>query len=451
MTQRTFFLLFFLFMVSIPSASGRIPHVSPEMEEVDYWVQRLPEPDKVLKSPEAIKTLNQKFLHTESTAVDPLTLGEKVKALFFLGPIEKEETTLLQKTLYDRTGKRLGREFLETLKGSAGLIRIPEWIPVRFGVVVEECSLRTFPTMEPVVEEKGKLAFDLFQQSTLHPGTPIAILWVSPDREWAYLVSRLLRGWVQEDNIVIFDRKEELADYLKGEKVIVTEPRAPFYAEPGGEKMGEWLMGTVLHTPSIQEEGDFYRIERPVRDEAGRFSYSHAFVRKEEVSLNFLPLTRRHIVTQACKLQGFPYGWGGFKGGWDCSSFLRDVFLTMGVELPRNSGPQSKIGKILATFPKGEGGKRKKEVLNQSLPVATFVKLDNHIMLYLGKVGERYYVIHSTAGYWERKRWYKGFRQRAVAASRVLVSDMDLGEGGPKGSLLERVVSINAPFVDEKR
>ena len=122
----------------------------------------------------------------------------------------------------------------------------------------------------------------------------------------------------------------------------------------------------------------------------------------------------------------------------------------MGVTLPRNSGPQSRVGKILATFPKKGNEEKKKEILNQAVPSTTFVKLDNHIMLYLGRVAGHHYVIHATAGYRRRGGFTKRVmkRDKVITTFRVVVSDMDLGKGSRRGSLFERMVSMNSPFAE---
>lgn len=447
-------LAFSTFLLATATASGagagEIPDVLPEMQKAAYWVERHPEPDRILLTPRQIEAFNQKALRAEPTAVDPLALGEYVRAPFFLLPIEEAEFSLLRKTLYDRRGNRIERRFFRALRKRAGLQQIPERIPVRFGLIVERCDLRTFPTTEPVFKEKGNPDIDLFQETALHPGTPIAVLWESRDGDWVYLVSRLLRGWAHKQHVALFDEKMLLETYLEGDAIVVTEPYAPFYLNPIDEPAGEWVMGTIFRAPTIQEEGDFYRFTRPVRGEGGAVAFEAVYARKKDISRRFLPLTGRHILTQAFKLNGAPYGWGGLRGGWDCSGFLRDLFLTMGVRLPRNSGAQSKVGKVLGRFPEGKEGDAKKERLDESLPGAAFVGLNGHIMLYLGKSDDRHYVIHSTIGYLEKRPWYQGFRDRFVRTFRVLVSDMALGEEGGSGSLLERTVSVNAPFERER-
>lgn len=423
-----------------------IPHVSSEMEKPSYWIARLSEPDRVLLTSSQIEVLNQKFLRAEPTAIDPLTFPEHVNPSMLLAPLEKEEGVLLEKTLYDRKGRGVGKEFIAGLKALCALHAIPDLIPVRFGLVVQECSLRTYPTTEPLVEEKGKFAFDLLQQTTLHPGEPVAVLWESRDREWIYLVTSLLRGWVKKGSVATFRNKEELVEYQREPYLVMTERTTPFYENPGGDVVGEWKMGTIFHASPIQKESEYseyYGFARPIRDQNGGIAFSIVYVRKEGVNLGFLPLTARNILTQAFKLYGAPYGWGGLNGGWDCSSFLRDIFLTMGVELPRNSGPQSRLGKIYKhSF--------KKPHFDASLPAQTFVKLKGHIMLYLGKVDGRHYVIHATAGYRRPGNFAKKIilKDKVVTTYRALVSDMDLGKGGKTGSLLERMLSTNLPFAD---
>jgi len=413
------------------------------MEHADYWVAQLPEPDRVILSFRQIEILNQKFLRAEPTAIDPLALGERVGASFLLIGLEKEEDALRKKELFDHRGRKIGRPFWEGLRASCALQRLPDLLPVRFGLIVEECSVRTFPTTEPVLEERRNFAFDLLQQTTLSPETPVALLWQSEDGEWFYLVSKLLRGWVKRGSVAFFENKEALLKHLSFPKIVVTEREAPIFENPGEEAVTRWKMGTILHTDVLLEDGDFFLIHRPQRRPDGRILFAHAFIRREDVQTGFLPLTPRQILIQAFKLYGAPYGWGGLKGGWDCSSFLKDVFTTMGVELPRNSGPQSRIGKILATFSKETEKGGKEEALNRAIPAATFVKLDNHIMLYLGEQDNRYYVLHATSGY-----RVKGLlREKVIRASRVLVSDMELGRGSKRGSLFQRTISLNLPFL----
>lgn len=61
--------------------------------------------------------------------------------------------------------------------------------------------------------------------------------------------------------------------------------------------------------------------------------------------------------------------------------------------------------------------------------------MKGHIMLFLGGIDGRVFAIHSTWAY--RDRVF--FMKRLHRVGRVVVSDLSLGEGGDKGSLLDRL------------
>lgn len=64
--------------------------------------------------------------------------------------------------------------------------------------------------------------------------------------------------------------------------------------------------------------------------------------RKEKVDL---------IVQTARSFIGTPYRWGGTnRAGMDCSGLLYNAFLTVGVEIPRVSKDQGRIGKKVSLY-----------------------------------------------------------------------------------------------------
>ena len=56
-----------------------------------------------------------------------------------------------------------------------------------------------------------------------------------------------------------------------------------------------------------------------------------------DVSVGYLPYTRRNIVAQAFKLLGDRHGWSGQNESRDASGLSMDVFASFGIRLPRNS------------------------------------------------------------------------------------------------------------------
>ena len=135
---------------------------------------------------------------------------------------------------------------------------------------------------------------------------------------------------------------------------------------------------------------------------------------------------------------GLPYGWGCVPGQADCSGFMQSIFDTVGITLPRNTYEQCQIGRPIRGFDEeASSGEKAALLLRKGVGGITTIWLKGHIMLYLGEYKERPYVIHATYGYGETSR--AGVVHRII--KKVVVSDMSLGEGSPKGSLLDRALS----------
>ena len=177
----------------------------------------------------------------------------------------------------------------------------------------------------------------------------------------------------------------------------------------------------------------------PIRNEDGSVRFSTGYIQIKDTHDGFLAYTPRNIIEQAFELLNTPYGWGGMYGEQDCSAFLQEIFSTVGIHLPRNSSAQAKVGKLLGEFDKNVSSAKKLEVLSKdAVGGATILSLKGHIMLFLGTFGGRAYTIHETWGYREHGWW----RDRVRVLNRVVVSDLSLGEGSHKGSLLERLLSV---------
>jgi len=177
----------------------------------------------------------------------------------------------------------------------------------------------------------------------------------------------------------------------------------------------------------------------PVRGVDGLVQFVSAYIRPADVSRGFLPYTARNVMTQAFKLLDAPYGWGDSRGNPDCSRFIQMVFAVMGLELPRNSAEQGRSGLLISDFDGRFDVREKFAVISgQGVAALTLLRLKGHIMLYLGEEGGRLYAIHATSSY--RQKGPQG--DVMVPLKRVVVSDLSLGEGSSKGSLLDRVVAV---------
>ncbi len=86
-----------------------------------------------------------------------------------------------------------------------------------------------------------------------------------------------------------------------------------------------------------------WTINLPMRGADGFLSFKPALLRKTtDTASDYLPLTRENIIRQAFKFLGKRYGRGHLYNGRDCSGLKSDVYRSMGLILPPNSGAQGK-------------------------------------------------------------------------------------------------------------
>ena len=97
---------------------------------------------------------------------------------------------------------------------------------------------------------------------------------------------------------------------------------------------------------------------------------------------------------------GDAYGWGAMLDSADCSSYIRDIYKCFGIELPRNTTWQASMPAVkcdLSPLPQDASGDPAKKALLDTLPAGSALYFSGHAMMYLGRVGDEYYVISSVS------------------------------------------------------
>jgi hypothetical protein len=146
------------------------------------------------------------------------------------------------------------------------------------------------------------------------------------------------------------------------------------------------------------------------------------------------------MILQAFEFLNYPYGWGDLNGEQDCSSFIRMVFATVGIELPRNSRFQSRSGKPIASFDRNTPLEKRLETLKaQGIGGITLLGMKRHIMLYLGMVDGAPYAIQAMWSYTDRV----GKKEALKVVNRIVVADLFLGKDTRDGSYISRVGAIS--------
>jgi hypothetical protein len=300
--------------------------------------------------------------------------------------------------------------------------------------------------MEALYAQQGDVDFDELQNSALDVGTAVVILHQSRDGQWLYGKTELSGGWVRTQDVALAGLEDIKRYSARDGIVVVTVPKADIFLNAQlTDHYDHVRMGVVL--PLVSEHDNSVEVTVPTRNDDGKLRDVPGYLKKDEVSIGFLPYTQRTIIEQAFKMLNSPYGWGGMYGEQDCSRFIQEIFSTAGIMMPRNSGAQAKVGALIAQFSDQTGPQLKVNALkHEAVAGITTLYMKGHIMLYLGSVDGRAFAIHAPWGYREAcsggESGHKCRPEVFHVINRVVVSDLSLGEGTWKKSLLERLLTI---------
>lgn len=324
-------------------------------------------------------------------------------------------------------------------------------VALQYGVLVSNTDLRSFPTGKRLTSEvQGR--FDYLQETRLLVNEPVIVLHQSLDGAWCFVQAENYYGWIRESAIAycredeLITVAEALAD-MEGKQIAVVTKNGVYRI---GENQRYLRMGTRLLCTGAS--ADTIAIKVPGRGTDGNLVWENASVSCLDADgetcfvQGYLPYTRANVMQLAIRLIGIPYAWGDAlsfgadpaeqgDNGMDCSSTVSAVFRCFGFAMPRNTGTQRKMVCVKQDLT-GFGTTQRKEVLD-GLKGGELLYTSGHVMLYLGCVGEEYYILHNTS----TEARDDGGKDEFY---RCLITTTDLGKSGQ--TILERLIQMNALF-----
>lgn len=445
--------LFFIFVVTffvsgcsaprqaetLYSAPALLPYTTPAMRTAGYWISRHLAPDEVVLSPDDIARLNAHSREEQKLFKDLTRLPEELSGEDLRETLESTARYLRKKGYTRLYGSAVPLSGWDEMAKAAGLNDITPTVRRRHGLITDYSDQRLLPVADGLFAKPYDVDFDELQNSGLDIGTPVSILHSSRDGQWFYVDAALSSGWVRADKIGLVDRDVFMTAARPESFVVVIAPKADIYRDRAmTDFYGAVRMGARLPLAGLVDDGPL-RVWLPIRRPDGTAALETGFIPAEQAREGYLPYTPRHIIIQAFKMLHQPYGWGGMYGAQDCSRFLQQVFATVGVEMPRNSGSQIMVGTLLAQWGEGVTAAEKLAFLERhGSGGITVMGMRGHIMLYAGFVEGRAYAIHAAWAY--RKPGPKG--DEIYVMDSVVVSDLTLGQGSKRGSLLDRLNAV---------
>jgi hypothetical protein len=401
------------------------PNVTEPMLDAEFWIRRMPDPDKVLLTPEEINRFNRqlavRFEFIKEIESHPEVTGEELKRRIGSYRLPYGERR------YNGGGESVEDRLYDALREEMNLTAVPEKVMPRWGVTVRRTSIRSFPTDQGSLTAPDPAGSDLFQETEVDIWTPLVILHRSKNGQWAFVQIYHYNGWMKLDDVAVAGDKEALFGFLnQPEFLIATGSWVESQITENVSPKIRFMMGTRI--PLVPRQ----RISRelfqhnpqgnhvvwiPARDEKGLFRPVMAYIStRADVHRGYLPYTRRNLLKQAFKMLGERYSWGGTFEGRDCSRLFVDTYRTVGIMLPRNASEQMKVG--VDRFENNVG-----ERFDRLLPGAGLY-MPGHAMLFIGNHDGKSYIIHSTAAY----RNIPGEEIRPVRG--VVVADMSVLQEG---------------------
>ncbi|HEY1140839.1 MAG TPA: SH3 domain-containing protein [Lysobacter sp.] len=392
----------------VPADTGVIGVDAAQLEP-QYWIDRLPDADRVVLDPQAIAAENSRLHALDKSMHDldalPAALTRDAVTRW-LAPL----STPPGKPLFDEQGQPVPATTISAAVDNANLAGVPATRDTRYGLVVHRAALRTFPTTQRVFRSPDDHDIDRFQESALFPGDPVAIAHESRDGAWWFVVSPRYAAWIEKRFVAIGAKDMVLAYGRKTPYRIVTGGKVQTVFTPEAPAVSELQIDMGVRVPVLanwpkdepvngQHGYTAHVIELPVRNDDGSLRLTHALLpRREATGADYLPLTQANVIRQGFRFLGERYGWGHGYDTRDCSGFVSEVYRSMGVELPRNTSDQAVSPALNRIALSDKDDRAKRMALVRELKVGDLIYIPGHVMMVIGNLDGEPYVIHDTTG-----------------------------------------------------
>ena len=279
--------------------------------------------------------------------------------------------------------------FLDELKTNSNIDSYPS--KNDYAIMIKTANVRVLPTIKPRFSKQDGYPFDRWQNSLIFALTPIRILHEDKTKEWVLIQSAFVSGWVKFDEVAKISKKD-MQDLINAKDFVVPlRDRIPLYYKD------KFIMQARIGMLFQKINNKIYAYYRNNEGFAVKIPLSFD---KDLFAPFPLPFTQSNIANIADSLYLENYGWGGMYENRDCSAFIRDIFMNVGIFLPRNSLSQlnaAKLSPYSSYIKLPNNNDEKIEMIRQkALPFRTILWLKGHIMLYIGEYNENPIVMHDV-------------------------------------------------------
>lgn len=428
-------------------------------DDIDFWCDAAG--DRLLGTAEDVARLNEE-LHANQPSL--VSLAELPRAVSRRQLRHWMEEAAPEREAWYAPTEPLADEAYQATVENCAADKLPLRNPLRYGICVRRADLRCLPTEEVWLDAPDDVHYDILQATAVDPAEPLAVWSESADGKFLFVSMRYYRGWLAREAVAFTQRETWLAYVQPEEFLVVTQNRYETPEETGGQvyQLGSRIPlvqqggAHLARLPQRAADGSLQEmlVPLPYSESASLAVEDAGGMEAAALHRGSLPYTANNLRRAAFACLGDVYGWGGQDESVDCSSFVADVYRTVGIELPRDADEQEEAflrasahlsdaqnavhgvrGKAAAFRVRRSGmeddapgifftplGDLTPEERTEALfaaPPASLLFRPGHVMLTLGSVDGKTYVIHSLSGCWEKTQ--EGLKRCRIR--RVLVSD----------------------------
>ncbi|SFT35352.1 SH3 domain (SH3b1 type) [Selenomonas sp. GACV-9] len=392
--------------------------VQGEQATAEYWTTRQPEGEKILMDQKAIKDLNRTLRARNETLRDlaafPATLtSQQVKNRIYAAmqdywPGEKPSDVYVGSHI-------LTAAEWDYVRQNCNADNLPETVTIQYGVTTQRGDIRLLPTSDGWYSAPGDVHYDNLQGTAIDPAQAVAVLAVSKDGNFYFVQSSDYQGWLESSKVALTDYKTWLTFAQPQDFVVVISNKKEIQASGGPKAL--YQMGATI--PCHKDDNGRLAMQLPLKNAEGRLELVNTPVQLDNtLHQGYLPYSYNNTICQAFRFLGDVYGWGGQDESVDCSSFVQNVYRSMGIHIPRDADQQEAAMPVNRPFAGLSTTERYNEV-KQAKPGALCFK-PGHVMMYLGQNDNGVpMVIHSASSYYD----YKVDAQKHYIR-QVIVSDL---------------------------
>lgn len=373
-----------------------LAELEKNINSVDFWLDKEKDPLGIVRNLEDIQICNKNMLVSWGTDwtkgyYDVTEVPESVEGKWL-----KDRITMLniRDSKYYTDGELITGAQWDKYYDNMALDTIGNYVDARYGIIIKNAPAFDLPTRDIMTDEGLDEEFNEIQQTTLKINEPIVVLHTSKDGMWYYIVSGEFIGWVEKECCAVFEDIDRWKEYIEKENFLIATD--DIYLQQLDQDI---YMGTKLYLDAgkASDNEDKQDILVPRANDEGVIFFEVATVDMSSLNKGYLPFTRDNILRLAFSRLGDVYGWGGKDSKRDCSAYLKDIYSCFGFMLPRNSRLQMSAPG-LATDMTDKSEAEKAELVSQ-LKAGDLLGISGHVMMYLGSIEGKHYVISMLSSY----------------------------------------------------